>query len=74
MQGYIRIVDSHPSSPSTGPFANTSITTGPPTESGPNFGAECYFDPSRVVPTGAVNAPRSWGALACTYLGQPTTA
>lgn len=27
--------------------------------------------PSRVVPTGPVNAPRRWGALACAYLGQP---
>lgn len=26
---------------------------------------------SRAVPTGAVNAPRRWGALACCYLGQP---
>jgi len=29
------------------------------------------FDLSRVVPTGPVNAPRRWGALACAYLGQP---
>lgn len=29
------------------------------------------FDSGRVVPTGAVNLPRSWGALACCYLGQP---
>lgn len=27
--------------------------------------------PSRVVPTGAANAPRRWGALACCYLGRP---
>ena len=26
---------------------------------------------SRVVPTGATFAPRSWGSLACCYLGQP---
>ena len=29
------------------------------------------IDPSRVVPTGAANKPRAWGALACAYLGQP---
>lgn len=28
------------------------------------------FDSSRVVPTGAANVPRSWGSLACAYLGQ----
>ncbi len=74
MQGYIRIVDWSPSQPSTGPFVTTPINIGPNTESGSSFGGECFFDPGRVVPTGAVNAPRSWGALACTYLGQPTTA
>jgi len=30
-----------------------------------------YMDASRVVPTGAANKPRAWGALACAYLGQP---
>ena len=29
------------------------------------------IDNSRVVPTGAANAPRRWGALACCYIGQP---
>lgn len=29
------------------------------------------FDSSRVVPAGAVNKPRAWGALACVYLGAP---
>ena len=35
---------------------------------------EYYYqlDPSRMVPTGAANKPRGWGALACCYLGQPT--
>jgi len=28
---------------------------------------------SRVVPTGAANKPRAWGALACAYLGQPAS-
>lgn len=33
---------------------------------------EVVLDPSRVVPTGAVNVPRSFGAVLCAYLGQPT--
>ena len=28
---------------------------------------------SRVASVGAANAPRSWGALACAYFGQPAT-
>ena len=35
-------------------------------------GKSLGFDSSRVVPTGAANKPRAWGALACCYLGQPT--
>ena len=31
------------------------------------------FRASRVVPVGSANAPRRWGALACCYLGQPTS-
>lgn len=31
------------------------------------------LEPSRVVPVGAVNVPRSWGALACAFFGQPST-
>lgn len=30
------------------------------------------FKASRVAPTGATYAPRSWGALASVYLGQPS--
>lgn len=33
--------------------------------------ARVGFDASRVVPTGAANKPRAWGALACCYLGIP---
>ena len=33
----------------------------------------CYFNSSRGVPVGAANKPRAWGALACCYLGTPTT-
>ena len=29
------------------------------------------IDTSRIVPTGAANKPRAWGALACCYLGTP---
>ena len=29
------------------------------------------IDNNRVVPTGAANKPRGWGALACCYLGTP---
>lgn len=36
--------------------------------------ATLIYKASRVVPTGAVNLPRSWGALACAYLGVPATA
>ena len=36
-------------------------------------GGKALFDTSRVVPTGPANAPRRWGALACTYLGQPAS-
>lgn len=32
---------------------------------------EVAFTSSNVVPTSAVNMPRSWGALACAYLGLP---
>ena len=31
------------------------------------------FAASRVVPTGAVNRPRSYGVLACVYLGRPAS-
>lgn len=32
-----------------------------------------HFASGNVVTTGNVNIPRSWGALACVYLGQPAT-
>ena len=35
------------------------------------FDYQVHFDLSRVVPTGAVIVPRSWGSLACAYFGQP---
>lgn len=36
-----------------------------------NYLGLVHFTASRVVPTGAANAPRRWGALACCYLGAP---
>lgn len=33
--------------------------------------SDLILDTALVVPTGAANAPRRWGALACAYLGQP---
>lgn len=35
--------------------------------------ANTAFGSPRVVPTGVTNLPRSWGALASVYLGQPAT-
>ena len=29
------------------------------------------FDSGRIMPVGAANKPRAWGALACCYLGRP---
>ena len=31
------------------------------------------LDSERTLPTGVANIPRSWGSLACAYLGQPVT-
>ena len=36
-------------------------------------GPQPGFAASLVVPTGPVNAPRRWGALACVYLGVPAS-
>lgn len=41
--------------------------------SGSTYGYNVDVDNARVVPTGAANTPRSWGALACAYLGQPAS-
>lgn len=40
---------------------------------GNTYLTDLYIAASRVVPTGASNAPRRWGALACAYLGQPAS-
>lgn len=37
----------------------------------PSVMISVQFDTARVVPTGAANKPRAWGALACCYLGTP---
>ena len=34
---------------------------------------EFQMSAARVVPTAAKNQPRAWGALACAYLGQPSS-
>lgn len=40
--------------------------------SGSTYG-KIGLDSARVVPTGAANKPRGWGALACCYLGSPAS-
>ena len=52
-----------------GPFYGSKTRTG--WQGGAYVFRETDFDISRVVPTGAANKPRAWGALACCYLGQP---
>lgn len=60
-----------------GEYATGAVTTGRYvnehyTSSASSSGGYVYaIDSGRVVPTGAVNIPRSWGALACAYLGLP---
>ena len=39
----------------------------------PSVMISVQLDTARVGPTGPVNAPRRWGALACCYLGQPAS-
>lgn len=34
-------------------------------------GCNLGMDPARMVPVGPTNLPRSWGSLACAYLGHP---
>ena len=34
---------------------------------------QALFSASMVVPVSQVNRPRAWGALACVYLGQPSS-
>lgn len=36
-------------------------------------GYAIVINANRVVPTGAANKPRAWGALACAYLGTPAS-
>lgn len=67
----------------TGAFASTS--TGPVQNIGGGSGGwrqwvgiavggtGNFLDISRVTPVGPVNAPRSWGSLACCYLGIPAS-
>lgn len=59
-----------------GAFGGSSVASGPrylvSNGSGTQFWmAVADINTSRVVPTGAANKPRAWGALACAYLGAP---
>lgn len=42
--------------------------------SGNKYIFDLGLESSRVTPIGAANVPRSWGSLACAYLGQRATA
>lgn len=53
----------------TGPTSVTPFTTGLSWTGA----LRAKFVTSRVAPTSAKNQPRAWGALACAYLGQPTS-
>ena len=58
-----------------GAFAPKAGISDPSTPGGQYpIGKGWSFDNGRVVPTGATNLPRSWGALASVYLGHPATA
>ena len=54
----------------TGAFRSGSVSSGAQGASGSGY-AQVTLDLARVVPVGAANKPRGWGALACCYLGQP---
>lgn len=54
-----------------GSGAMTLSRTGGGNASGGSTNGTLTINSSRVVPTGAANKPRAWGALACCYLGQP---
>lgn len=56
-----------------GAFWFSSLTTDRDYRDGLSKCGNSNIDSSRVVPTGPVNTPRSWAALACCYLGCPTS-
>lgn len=56
----------------TGPFGYGDAATKTPSITN-GGGNALIFDSARDTPTGPVNAPRRWGALACAYLGQPAS-
>lgn len=47
-----------------------AVTSGKGNALASGSGRSMTINLSRVVPTGPVNAPRRWGALACCYLGK----
>ena len=57
---------------STGAFLSGNVSSGSQGNAGSGY-VKITFDLARVAPIGPVNAPRRWGALACAYLGQPTS-
>lgn len=60
-----------PYGPPSGIIYNTSyVAPAMLTTQNEKFPHTAGIDSSRTVPPGATNAPRSWGALACAYLGQ----
>lgn len=56
----------------TGAFRSGSVSSGAQGASGSGY-TQVTLDLARVVPVGAANKPRGWGALACAYLGQPAS-
>lgn len=71
---YLRMTSYDGNQPyATGPFtlSGSQVTQGYSSES--LHPAVLNMILSRVAPTGATNIPRSWGALACAYLGVPST-
>ncbi len=56
--------------PISGAFRREASTAFSAGGSGVGY-SDLILDTALVGPTGAANAPRHWGALACAYLGQP---
>ena len=52
-----------------GAFWFSALTTDRDYRDGASKCGNSNMDTGRIVPTGATFAPRSWGALACCYLG-----
>lgn len=57
----------------TGALTSALVASGLFTGGGSHSYIKIAIDLARVVPTGAANKPRAWGALACAYLGTPAS-